>query len=283
MKEIKTIKEVQNVVLDILSYLDDVCGRYGLKYFVSDGTLLGAIRHKGFIPWDDDVDVWMPREDYDRLEQIVNEQEQGSYQVMNFKNTSYYVYGFAKLVDTRTRLIEDSGCSGTMGIYVDLFPYDGLPGEKPEDFEKHAKYCLFLESQRGPAFRTYRQFLQMKGSNRSLNKFLRWAIRRITGGRRILKVLDKNCRKYPVKGSRYVGCLCAGYKLHQMMPVSVTENLIRVPFEDRTVNATAEYDTYLTKLYGDYMQLPPEEERISHHHFQAWWLDEQQEEKACRK
>ena len=108
MRAITDIKEMQHIALDVLIYLDKVCSKYGLKYFIVDGTLLGAVRHKGFIPWDDDIDVWMPRADYDRLADVIRQDGEKKYKFCTPQNTKKFIYPFGKLIDVRTGLLDDT-------------------------------------------------------------------------------------------------------------------------------------------------------------------------------
>ena len=136
MQEIKTVEELQKIELEILKYIDKVCKENNLTYFLAYGTLIGAIRHKGFIPWDDDVDIQMPRDDYNKLCDILKE-ENGRYKLLDHKEGLGYIYPFAKVIDSNTRLIE-TGLTETvnMGVYIDIFPIDGTPN----DFKKRKKY-----------------------------------------------------------------------------------------------------------------------------------------------
>lgn len=270
MRKITELKELQDIALTLLLYLDEVCLENNLTYFAADGTLLGLIRHQGFIPWDDDVDVWMPREDYEKLEKIVNSDSGNPYRLINHRNTKGYCLAYGKIVHTGTSLKEHFAGSVDTGVFIDIFPYDGLPKRGTKEYEKHLDGLMFLESQRLNAFRTYRETL--KGQKGTVMKWCKWAIRKCYGKERILQKIEKECKKYPVLGSDYVACMCGGYRKSDVIPKEAVEKQIRLPFEGHLINAPIGYETYLHTLYGDYRKLPPVEERVPKHESDAWWL-----------
>lgn len=274
MRKIETVEEIQQIALQILLYLDGVCREHNLKYFMVDGTLLGAVRHQGFIPWDDDIDIWMPREDYDRLTKLLEANPKGRYRMLNIDTADWYRYGYGKVIDTQTLLREDTGYSGDMGIFVDVFPYDGLPGETEEAYAPFVKKCQYLESQRGSACCTWKRYIGDRKATPS--KWLKWSFRKLYGARRILKKLDRVCRTYSPKDAKMVGCICDGYRLRDMMPAEVVKETTELCFEGHMLKAPAGYLQYLEKLYGDYQKLPPKEQQVTHHGFQAWWKNEEQ-------
>ena len=124
-----SLKEIQKIELDILLYLDKVCRENDIKYYLSSGTLLGAIKYQGFIPWDEDIDVIFLREDYNKLIKCF-ENETGRYKLLSIYNSKDYYYPFAKLVDTKTTLIENSKPINDMGVYIDIVPMDGYLDDK---------------------------------------------------------------------------------------------------------------------------------------------------------
>ncbi len=268
MRQITDIREMQQIALDILIYLDKVCEKYNLRYFIVDGTLLGAVRHKGFIPWDDDIDVWMPRKDYDRLAEIIEKDGSEYYKFYTPQNARKFIYPFGKLVDTRTGLIDDTTAKYEIGVHIDVFPCDGMPGNSEEEYRKYAKRCVFLAEQRYPAFTTWKQAKERKDKGRFY--FTKWVLRKIIGGHNIVKIIDRYARKYPAEGAKYISSLASEYKYNQIMDASFCEELIDLEFEHHFFKAPKGYDEYLKTLYGDYMKLPPENERIAHAR-KAWW------------
>ena len=268
MRAITDIKEMQHIALDVLIYLDKVCSKYGLKYFIVDGTLLGAVRHKGFIPWDDDIDVWMPRADYDRLADVIRQDGEKKYKFCTPQNTKKFIYPFGKLIDVRTGLFDDTSAKCEIGVHIDVFPYDGLPGDSEPEYRKFAKRCVYLAEQRYPAFTTWKQAKER--TDKGHFYFAKWVMRKIIGGYNIVKIIDWYARKHANTYPRFICCLPAEYKYDQIMDASIADNLTELEFEGHKFKAPADYDTYLKKLYGDYMQLPPEEERQPHAR-KAWW------------
>ena len=130
MKKIETVEEMQKIALDILIFIDAFCREHDLKYFIVDGTLLGAVRHHGFIPWDDDIDIWMPREDYDKITELLGPDSGSRYQMVNLKNASWYRYAFGKILDTRTRLVRTTDTAESSASLWTSFPTTVCRGKR---------------------------------------------------------------------------------------------------------------------------------------------------------
>lgn len=265
MKEID-LSELKSIQIEIMKVVHDYCVSNNISYSLAYGSLIGAIRHKGFIPWDDDVDILMPREDYSRFVLGFNSFS-NRYQVRNHHNFKGYPFPFAKVEDVNTIKIE-LGYS-QMGIAIDVFPIDNLPDNYKEVgkiFQK-SKWLLAMNQLK---------FLKWS-KNRSVAKNFFVYMAKIPlmfiSYKRINELFEINSVKYNGKNCQKKACLIAIYKSKEIMPSSVFDEYIDYDFENNKFKIIKDYDTYLSNIYGNYLQLPPLEKRVTHHGFKAYWKD----------
>lgn len=251
--------------LRMLDCIHEYCTKHNIRYSLGGGTLLGAIRHKGFIPWDDDVDIMMPRPDYERFLQGF----QGKYQhceLQHWRNTKDYPWYFAQVYDDRTVLHADV-FSG--GAYIDVFPIDGVPPVKEQKkyWRKYLRNYMLTGIQLTP-FR--KMSLKLKTF-----AIITFPIRSLVPERRLRENLESFLLRYDFETSECTGCAVGGYAMAEYMGRDTFKKYIDVEFEGRSYKGIADYDEYLTLHYGDYMQLPPIEKRKTLHHFKCWWKEGQ--------
>lgn len=259
--------EVRKLELEILINFSKYCEKYNLRYFLAYGTLIGAVRHKGFIPWDNDVDVVMPRPDYDRFMELVREERIGEhFHVLDYHDVK--TFPFAKVIDNRTRLSEKYLVTDTMGVYIDVFPLDGLPDDvrKRKRLEKKAAIYYKLY-----AFTNYR-FNEGSTKLKKIIKNIMYPFSRIISSRWICEKLNKLCEKYSFDQSKFVTNIVWGYLPSECISKEVFESSDRCEFEGHFFDIPVGGGKWLNRIYGDYMKLPPEEERIIHY-FEAEWKD----------
>ncbi len=259
-----TLKETQNVLLDMLTEMDRVCRENGLHYSLAYGTLLGAIRHKGFIPWDDDVDIVMPRPDYEKLYELVKEGRivfRKHYSLSEDRGKKG-VYPFVKLLDDRYS-VKSTTHIEVPNVYLDIFPLDGMPQLPPKEQKKlHRKEVFYkaivsLDKWYIPNNAWYSHVLRIIG-------FWFYLLVKCYGRTRALKNLRALLLKYPVPENEFVDDRSWG-TAYRPRPRAYYENLIDVQFEGRTFYAISAYDEHLKSCYGDYMTPPPENKRFSAH------------------
>lgn len=259
-------QEIHRLLADMLAAFADYCDRHTLRYYLVGGTLLGAVRHKGFIPWDDDIDVGMPRPDYERFLELVKEEPVGAeYEVVSAK-AGDFTLPFAEMCHKNTRVERPSSefideAAQILRLVLDIFPQDGWPEDKRQS-ERVVKYAAFLrflnkEARAKPG--------EGKTPARKVLKIPMILIARSVGTSRILKKLDSYAQTYKYDNSRYVGAVTYGiYGLGERCLREEVIDFAQVEFEGRTFCAPGCWDSYLTGIYGDYMTLPPEEKRVSH-------------------
>lgn len=267
MEEIVDIKEIQKIALDILVYVDNICRENNIKYSLAGGTLIGAIRHKGFIPWDDDIDIIMPREDYERFIELMDKSNNKKYKALHFgKSFPNYFYPFCKVCDTDTKLFEGNYINNNeLGVFIDVFPIDGIPNEH----EKILKKAKNIRS--NLSFSCEKKYTKSKkGIIRSFLKFGKYCLVKLFGWKYWYKRFDKVSNKYNFNDYElsmpYSGC----YGERDVFPKKYFDELIEVSFEKHNFMCFKDYDKYLTHVYGDYMTPPPKEKQITHHDFKIY-------------
>lgn len=256
-----SIDELKAIQVEILQSVHDFCIANNLKYSLSFGSLLGAIRHKGFIPWDDDIDIMMPRKDYEAL---ISKFNHPYYKLYDHRTTAEYAKPYAKLADSRTMLIENSDALN-MGISIDIFPVDDLFDTQEE--------CLALIRQIAPWKTRYRMKLLKPGKKNVWWKRIAIRLSKLLVMGQSLKQLANKQYELAIQPknqqSEYVGILLSNDRgaaaerlfFHR----SMFENYQALPFEDRKFMCINDYDTHLKQVYGDYMTPPPNKERTSPH------------------
>ncbi len=261
MRKITDIQELRQIQMGILDDVHRFCEEQGLRYSLSSGTLIGAVRHQGYIPWDDDIDIYMLRTDYERFLRIYYDQ-QGHYQVLNPQKEKHYYYTFAKVVDTRTKMVEKETEGYEIGVYIDVFPVDYVT----EDKKKRERIFRLKKL----LYKIRRCKISHSNPLHSRLAYLCYRALPITVG-----MLNRLINKLIIHREP-TGTLChmteAGPLTEKgCFPAADMKKMMDMKFEDRTYKVMIGYDDYLTRTYGDYMKLPPEDQRITHQ-FEAYFI-----------
>lgn len=257
MREL-SLDKVKQIEIDMLACIDKVCRNNGIKYSITYGTLIGAIRHKGFIPWDDDIDVMMSRDEYDKFLSVW---EDGDYKLLTLKRGSEFWPLFSRITDPHTILEPPKICNH--GVWVAVIPYDKIP-DNPNKRKRHLK-----KIERGI------KLLEIKRSNIKCNslksvmmKMIQIALIPFTPYM-IGKQVERIKTKYRNSDCTQVN----PWKDNIIVNADIFDEYIDVEFEGLTVMAIKQYDPYLRYQYGDYMQLPPVEERVCPHNYTAYAIN----------
>lgn len=264
MKKELQLDEIKKIEIGILDYIVSVAEKNNITVFLDGGTLLGALRHKGFIPWDDDIDLLIPRKDYRKLLDVLEGDKR--YRVLSQYNNSNYIYPFAKVVDTTTRMIEyDAKKIDELGIYVDLFPLDNLPNIKiiRTLYKKIAWRLRWIASCSANSVK----------KSGFLGMFVNSVVN-VIGWKKALYWLDKMLSYCSKKETNYAFTITAAADQYREGRSEWFAGCRDIEFEGKQYKAPIDLESYLTMLYGNYMELPPIEKRVSNHNFIAWRINE---------
>lgn len=267
MKELN-LQELKEIEFNLLKVFDAFCKENNIRYFLAYGTLLGAVRYKKFIPWDDDVDLLIPREDYNRMIKLFKDSER--YRLFAFEKDSNYHFPFAKLCDMTTKKDEfDYINKLDLGVDIDLFPLDAWD----DDLEKAKKEVKRIQKL---MFHLSLARLKKAGSANLLKRAVKTVLMgwcKMRGAKYYLSEIQKETVKAGQKGNAYVGAKswCV-YGEKGIIPAKAFDDVMEIEFEGQMFPAPVDYDAYLTCLYGDYLPEPPKEKQKTHHNFKAYKL-----------
>lgn len=259
-------REVQEVLLDMLDSFVEYCEKHGLRYYLVGGTLLGAVRHHGFIPWDDDIDVGMPRRDYERFLELVKTEPVAPHLQAISARAGTLSNPYCELLHMGTELERDTSkyireeCQ-ILHLFIDIFPQDGWP-----EADRKARWLA--------GYMKWNRYLVQCGRaklGKGVNMFRMLAkapvicLMKLVGYRRILRHMDRVARRLDYDTSRYVGAITYGiYGPGERCLREEVVDFQKLEFEGRSLCVPGCWDRYLRQIYGDYMILPPEEKRKDH-------------------
>lgn len=259
-----SLEEYKKIILNVLKKVDTICRENGIKYFLFAGTLLGAVRHKGFIPWDDDIDICMMREDYDRLAKIIQSGEYGLNFIRIEENKDCF-YPYGKICDVNTVLHENNfkDVEG-YGAFIDVFPFGYLPDSESERKKINNKY-----------FRKYQflthcartGFTKSKSFKTNIKRWLAFVVSRPFSAEKITGKINDDFKKIGAQKTNHIGMIW----WKKVWLAEDYEAVSEVEFEGYSFMAPLNPDRVLKMQFGDYMQLPPVEQQVLKHNLECYY------------
>lgn len=259
------IDKLKQIQLDMLKDIHTFCVEHEIRYSLAFGTLLGAVRHKGYIPWDDDIDIMMRRDEYERF---IKTYGNDKYRIADLSTNADYGLPFAKVEDVRTIMNEMVEGTTEFGIYIDVFPVDNIPDNisqrklfyQKKNFWNILYNLKVVKIRRGRSWAKNAILVIGHMLLRPINKSI------------IVRKMSQISQTFNAIKTVYVGIVVpADSRIEEAIPASSFDKYVSCKFEDVEVMAIENYDLYLKAAYGDYMKLPPIEKRVSHHAFKAYW------------
>ena len=265
-----TLEQIKQVEFELLKKFRDVCKNNGFNYSLMGGTLLGAVRHGGFIPWDDDIDLIMPRPDYEKFVEYCKTHDTG-FELMSVKTNDGYAYLFGKVMDKSTELVEIMGNRNKvdLGVYIDIFIYDGM-GNTEEEAKKNFRKSSFKRE----LLVAYNWKSYFRSKTRAWYyepiRFAFFLLSRVVSHKKLVNSIEKKYKDLDFYSCEYVGNLCSDKREQSIIKRSEIDSYTTLLFEGEEFSVFCGYKTYLTNMFGDYMQLPPEDKRVTHHTFSVY-------------
>lgn len=267
MREIG-LDELKVLQMDVMSAVHRFCEANHLRYSLACGSMLGAARHKGYIPWDDDIDIYLLREDYDKMITLFPDLWEGRYKFCTLERDAKWRYTFGKVLDVKTVLKEGKQ---TYSVNIDVFPIDKVPEDDIQwnKFDKFRRKCYDIYAHRAechPIFKFH--------NGRSFLRNLLGGIGKMILGcftlhfcAKCFQIVAKRYNKTP--SGQVFECAQGIFQKHPF-PKYLFDDRVLMPFEDREYMCFVDYDLYLTNGFGNWRQLPPKEKQVSHHDFRAY-------------
>ena len=267
-KDNSQLRQLQLYELNLLKTFADICEKNNLRYYMIGGTMLGAVRHRGFIPWDDDIDIGMPREDYIRFLEIAQKSLPHQYKILNYKKDKDYLRYFSRLVDTRVNIYNDSNTDTLIeNAWMDIFPLDGTSNI---GFVRNLQFLMLCVNRVMYHFSCFEQMVNLMRPGRPkyqqlIIKFgMKFKVGRRRDSKAILDKIDRKLQRYSFDKSDYVMNFFGAYVKKEVLPREWFGEAKKYQFEDAMLNGPAEYDIYLRQFYGEY-QIPPSDEHKDKH------------------
>lgn len=262
------LREKQEANLSSLLEIDKICRENNWTYFLAYGTLLGAIRHHGFIPWDDDVDIFMPRQDYDKLVEFMGDDIRDGFKLCTRENTENYPYYIPRFSNMQYRFVTTlNGPQFDIGAFVDVYPLDNYCNDKQSGMRLEKKlsllnslYAVYLNGAIGKS--------AAKKCVSRVGHFLLRSLARKDFAAKINKRMRHTLSKYTSDSDKYVGVPCWGAGIQY--DKELFSETMEVAFEGHKLYVPKRYDEILTLVYNDYMSLPDVDARNTSHHYEMY-------------